>query len=187
MENNRRTEIIEASIDLFNIKGLDMTSMADIAQKAGLAKATLYFYYRSKAELIEDVYRYCTNKNVDALHKGIEDTMTSIEKLCVRFANVIEYMLDHPKESFVEILYNSSPVYGDPDSHLLPVYYAEVEEMIKEGIRKGEIREQSSWILSTAYYGFASEMYLRFRSEPSLWNKETTDECLEIIRSFLKA
>lgn len=50
----RKHEIIEASITLFCERGLDLTSMQDISDAAGISKATLYFYFDSKAALIQD-------------------------------------------------------------------------------------------------------------------------------------
>ena len=63
---DRKAEIIDASITLFCEKGLDLTSMQDIAAATGISKATLYFYFDSKAALIQEVYQhleYNLNKN----------------------------------------------------------------------------------------------------------------------------
>ena len=56
---DRKAEIIDASITLFCEKGLDLTSMQDIAAATGISKATLYFYFDSKAALIQEVYQHC--------------------------------------------------------------------------------------------------------------------------------
>ena len=60
----RKNEIIEASITLFCERGLDLTSMQDIANAAGISKATLYFYFDSKAELIQEVHQHCYGQAV---------------------------------------------------------------------------------------------------------------------------
>ncbi len=42
--------------------------------------------------------------------------------------------------------------------------------------------------MTTAYYGFASQIYLKLKEEPSLWNDDTLHACMEMIRGmFAKA
>lgn len=47
----RRTAILRAAADLFAELDFEALSMASIAQRAGLAKGTLYLYFRTKEEL----------------------------------------------------------------------------------------------------------------------------------------
>jgi AcrR family transcriptional regulator len=47
----RRSEIIDAAEKLFFSKGYDVITMDDIAADAGLAKGTLYTYFKSKESL----------------------------------------------------------------------------------------------------------------------------------------
>ncbi|WP_032795586.1 TetR/AcrR family transcriptional regulator [Lacticaseibacillus paracasei] len=71
-----RTKIIEAAKKLFEEKGVDETSIRDIAQKAGYSHTTIYLYFKSKQELfnliakepLEDLYSkfeeiYCLKKS----------------------------------------------------------------------------------------------------------------------------
>jgi len=55
----RRTEIIRAAKNLFAKKGYSATSMDEIAEKVGITKASLYYFFESKerifAEIIEEV------------------------------------------------------------------------------------------------------------------------------------
>ena len=44
----RRSEILRAATRVFGNKGFDTTRMDDIAREAGLAKGTLYLYFKSK-------------------------------------------------------------------------------------------------------------------------------------------
>ena len=49
----RRSEILDAATKVFGNKGFDATRMEEIAKMAGLAKGTLYLYFRSK----DDIYQ----------------------------------------------------------------------------------------------------------------------------------
>ncbi|HMG02805.1 MAG TPA: TetR/AcrR family transcriptional regulator [Edaphobacter sp.] len=51
----RRSEILLAATKVFGAKGYDGTRMDDIAEAAGMAKATVYVYFRSKDEIYVQV------------------------------------------------------------------------------------------------------------------------------------
>jgi AcrR family transcriptional regulator len=50
-----RERVLEAALDLFGERGYDATSIAEIGERAGIAKSVLYHYFDSKAKLYEDV------------------------------------------------------------------------------------------------------------------------------------
>jgi TetR/AcrR family transcriptional regulator len=47
-----RERILEASLDFFGAKGIDATSLDDIARSVGVAKQTLLYWFPSKEELV---------------------------------------------------------------------------------------------------------------------------------------
>jgi len=53
MADHRRASLIEAAEKLFVEKGVDATTMNEIAKEAGFAKGTLYHYFKNKAELLQ--------------------------------------------------------------------------------------------------------------------------------------
>lgn len=185
---DRKKEIIDASIILFCEKGLDLASMQDIAAAAGISKATLYFYFDSKAALIQEVYQYCYQMDIEACNQGMDQEKTAMDKLCRRFENIINYSLSHPRESMIEKLYTMSPVYCDMMLQCKKELYHDIEKIIVEGREKGEFKESPCWLMTTAYYGFASQIYLKLKDDPSLWNDDTLHDCMEMIRGmFAKA
>jgi len=53
----RRTLIREAALHLFSERGYDRTSLQDIADTLGLTHPALYYYYRSKSDLLFDAIK----------------------------------------------------------------------------------------------------------------------------------
>lgn len=184
---DRKKEIMDASITLFCERGLDLASMQDIANAAGISKATLYFYFDSKAALIQEVYQHCYQMDIEACNEGVEQEKTALDKLCRRFRNIISYSMSHPRESMIERLYTVSPVYCDMPLQCKKEFYNDIEKIVLEGKEKGEFKESPCWLLTTAYYGFASQIYLKLKEDPSLWNEDTLQSCMEMIRGmFMK-
>ena len=51
----RRAEIIAAARELFHTQGYEKTTIRHVMEKLGIAKGTIYHYFRSKEELLEAV------------------------------------------------------------------------------------------------------------------------------------
>jgi AcrR family transcriptional regulator len=64
---NNRENIVEAAIKLIGEKGVEGTSLADIAREVGISKGTLYYYYSTKNDLIFDI----TKEHVDKITSNI--------------------------------------------------------------------------------------------------------------------
>ena len=63
-ENKNTTEerILESARQIFQAKGLQGARMQEIADKAGINKAMLHYYYRSKELLFEAVFEEAANR-----------------------------------------------------------------------------------------------------------------------------
>jgi len=55
--DDKRKALLEAAARLFAAHGFDRTSIAEIAGKARVFKASLYHYYPSKSALLYDIIR----------------------------------------------------------------------------------------------------------------------------------
>ena len=64
-------EIVLAALDLAAQKGLGNVSMSQIAEKAGIRKASLYNHFSSKEELIGEMYLYLREKAKETLPNGV--------------------------------------------------------------------------------------------------------------------
>lgn len=60
MHNNGKLKIIEAAQRLIIKQGIEKTSMRNIAEEAGITTGAIYYYYKSKEELLYDVMDYAT-------------------------------------------------------------------------------------------------------------------------------
>ncbi len=86
----RRDEIIEAAIKLFGRKGFAATRADEIAAAAGLAKGTLYLYFKSK----EAIYTAAVTRSVQQLHKEIARRSAGVGSFAERFATAIRVRLE---------------------------------------------------------------------------------------------
>ncbi|MBK5214380.1 MAG: TetR/AcrR family transcriptional regulator [Flavobacteriaceae bacterium] len=95
---NQDTEgqILEAAKDVFQKKGMDGARMQEIANEAGINKAMLHYYYRSKQLLFEAVFSNAFSLLAPQLNKILNDD-SSIENKIKNFtSNYISFISKHP-------------------------------------------------------------------------------------------
>jgi AcrR family transcriptional regulator len=112
MEEIKDTEkqILNAAKEIFLQKGFDGARMQDIADKAGINKAMLHYYFRSKDRLFESVFRELTSNIFPKLFQSLMSEMPFEEKLKSIVNNYMDFLVinpDLPLFVFREI--NSNP------------------------------------------------------------------------------
>lgn len=70
---DKRQQIIEAAARIIVQKGIEKTSLTDIAAEAGISKGSLYYYYASKDDLIFDITETHINRISNNLFEIIEN------------------------------------------------------------------------------------------------------------------
>ena len=89
-------QILEAAKNVFQAKGMDGARMQEIADEAGINKAMLHYYYRSKEVLFEAVFKSAFLLLAPQLNAILNDN-SSIEDKIKNFSfNYISFMMKHP-------------------------------------------------------------------------------------------
>lgn len=99
MEPVTETEqrIIASAEKLFYQKGKAGASMQDIADDAGINRTLLNYYYRTKDQLFEAVFRKAMSRFVPNLAAMIRSDMAFAEYVPKLVGKVIDTLLEHPQ------------------------------------------------------------------------------------------
>ena len=71
-----RESIIQAASQLIRERGIDNTTLADIARAAEISKGTLYYYYATKGDLIFDIADRHMNRMTERIFRWLERSGT---------------------------------------------------------------------------------------------------------------
>jgi len=98
-DNDKLTEekIFEAATDVFLDKGMDGARMQDIAIHAGINKALLHYYYRTKDQLFNAVFEMIAGKVLKKFAPVFEDNLSLEEKIRFFFKEHITFLQENPK------------------------------------------------------------------------------------------
>lgn len=79
--HNTEKLILDAAKEIFQHKGMDGARMQEIADKAGINKAMLHYYYRNKQKLFEAVFKSAINLMVPKIIRIIETDKHLFDKI----------------------------------------------------------------------------------------------------------
>lgn len=81
----RRAEIVKAARSLFQTKEYEQTTMQDVMESVGIAKGTIYHYFKSKQELLEAVIEDMVEESLRVMQRAADATqgnaLQKIQKL----------------------------------------------------------------------------------------------------------
>lgn len=141
---NRKEEIIQAAMKLFAQKGYYATSMQEIAEQSGIAKGSIYNYFKSKEEIAVSILRYY----YDVLFRKMKDiaddaALSAREKFEKQLSVQIEEFYRH--KELVQMHMGEQTVKVNDEVHrlvfrirakMLNWYRRAIEEIYGEKVRR---------------------------------------------------
>jgi AcrR family transcriptional regulator len=164
----RTAGILEAAQKVFADKGFHDATVDDIAAAAGVAKGTVYLYYRSKQDVYLAALKFGIGQMYGALVDEINKVETTEEKLRALFAAKLAYFDEN--RDFFKIYYSELgriPTHPGAIDEFKELYLQQarlVETILKEGIRRKVIRslrtEQTAFAVSDIIRGVVTQRIL---------------------------
>lgn len=93
-KEQKRQDIVEASLQVFKCKGYQGTRIIDIAKEAGIGKGTVYEYFHSKDEIILGVFDELFLDYEQLLYTRVKSDRASIEEIISSVASALEDLDD---------------------------------------------------------------------------------------------
>lgn len=134
--------IFDAARELFVQKGLDGAKMQEIADRAGINKALLHYYYRSKEKLYEMVAKAVINRAFPVIRQLIESEEPLEEKI-TRFIDFYIELIS--KNTFIP-LFIITELNKHPDRFFEAIFPADLPRpevffrQVEDEIARGNIR-----------------------------------------------
>ena len=148
-----KKEIIQLALECFLEKGINETSMNDIATSAGVTKPAIYYYFKNKDTLIEGVITYFkeeVGKWSQEIHKRdknvkeyLQNTFLSIKVFSDVTTVLLNKVTKEKKYNFDELLSQFSKINPQAKKDMQEVFTKTRKHIaikIKEGQKNGEIK-----------------------------------------------
>lgn len=152
--NKTKRRIFNTAVKLFSEKGYDNTNIEEITAIAGVAKGTLYYHFTKK----EDIFDMLLEEGRKLLKNNIElktrNCTTSLDKIKAVILVQIKVIVNY--ESFLNVIF--SELWGEESRNIkckkaVFEYIKILEDIIKEGIDKGEFYDGNVEALASGIFG----------------------------------
>ena len=140
----RRNQILDAATTVFVRQGFQHARMDDIVEESGLSKGTLYWYFKSKEDIINAILRRLFTGDLENLESLVQAEGTSSERMIQLTNNRVNGMKQ--MSSLVPIIFEfyAVAVHQQWVQQFIGEYFKHfrtlLEELIQQGIDTGEFR-----------------------------------------------
>ncbi len=183
---DRQSEILKAAEHAFLKFGLEKITLDDIAQECGINKTALYYYFRSKEEILAKMILLKMNEFEEQLQNAVKKAETVREKLRTYMSLKISMMKENLP--FFKLFENEGlPVKAkkfleEHRKHLMETDFSLVKGIIEQGIQNKKVSYELNdslvlMILGVTYGSFIG----RFLEEANWDIDEMIDTSIEVI------
>lgn len=117
-DQNTEQKILAAAREVFIEKGMDGARMQDIADRAGMNKALLHYYFRSKEKLFEMVFM----EQASQFLPKVGSIMMSDAPLFTKIEQFVEVYIDKLTENPFMPLFILNELNRQPESFILKIW-----------------------------------------------------------------
>ncbi|GAA1442141.1 hypothetical protein GCM10009602_18630 [Nocardiopsis tropica] len=163
IEEARRAQIVESAVETLSELGYANTSLARVAERAGISKSVISYHFAGKTELMEQIVEEVYLDIARFVLPRTEKEPTATGALRANIRSVAEYMRDHRARLLAlgEILKNlrtseGERRYGVPFDEQV---YAGREAIFRRGQEAGEFRAFDPRVMSVTVQSAIDGMF----------------------------
>lgn len=178
--------ILEKAIEVFAKNGSQQATIADVAKAAKTAQGTIYLYFSSKEELLNECLQKIINPEIQAIidaTQGIADTMDRLYEFFVQHIKLVQQKPYIARFLTMEARQNEDFYRAWPDYNPLKKYLNWVQKTAEEAIADKRIRP-----LDTKAFAFLIVGVMDLTMAQWLANPENLDifDMAESIRDIIR-
>ena len=144
-KDEKRSSIALSAIKLFCEKGIQQTSITEIAKSAEVAKGTIYLYFKNKEEIVFTIWDILSEQHHEFFQKNITENMSAKEKI-LEYLNFNEFKEDVDKEQVLKLfqhfvssmLIDETQLYTEYFESFFQRDYDFIYSYLNEGVEKAE-------------------------------------------------
>lgn len=143
-EEGKRQKILNAARQVLGEKEIHETLMDEIANRAGVAKGTLYLYFQSKEDLFKGLFQQTLSNLVIRVGESVKGKLSGKETLKAVFRCQAEFLDEH-KDFIAHVMMRQAPPFSGPQKKIFASGFKEVFELtdraVEQSIQEGELKK----------------------------------------------
>ena len=180
----KKVVAIEAAASVFARKGFHGATTQDIASEMGIQQGSLYYYFKSKEQALQEVCEY-----------GFENYVRRMEKICARnqpfeakiLAIITSHLSNYRQKNNAMKVHNDQRLYLPKERRQLlkelgTHYRRQLEQTLREGIAQGAVRADiDTHFVAYSIIGICNSWGAYLVRDEELDLYETIEQCADLI------
>ncbi len=133
----KRESYLSAALKLFVSNGVQHTTTAAIAKEAGTAAGTLFLYFPTKQDLVDELTLHIGRQQADLMNTILDPSLPARQSLFTIWSGSIHWLLDHlDAYRYVQQVRDSgmiSPAAVQESARFFGFYYIAIQKGLAEG------------------------------------------------------
>jgi AcrR family transcriptional regulator len=155
--NASRDRILAAALEIVAAHGYAGCSVAAVAERAGIATGSVYRHFPAKADLVAEVFRTASQREVDAVARAGRLEGTARERITSAIETFAGRALRAPRMAYALLAEPVDPAV-DAERLVFRREYARIfAGFVRAGVESGELPAQDPDLSATALVGAIGE------------------------------
>jgi AcrR family transcriptional regulator len=157
----RLEEVLRSAANIFFAKGFHATSIEDVARDVGMLKGSLYYYIKSKDDLLFKLLLAGIEDGDAFIAQQIDPEGDPVEELERAIRAQIDYIIQN-KVPFGLFLHEFDSLPGKRQHKLTAVmsrYNNRFVNLVREGQKQGKLMKGEPWIIVNGMLGMCNWLY----------------------------
>jgi len=157
----RLEEVLQSAANIFFAKGFHATSIEDVARDVGMLKGSLYYYIKSKEDLLFQLLLAGIEDGDSYIARHINPEGEPVEQLERAIRAQIDYIIQN-KVPFGLFLHEFDSLSGKRQHKVISVmsrYNNRFVELVKRGQEQGKLIDGEPWLIVNGILGMCNWLY----------------------------
>ena len=157
----RLEEVLQSAANIFFAKGFHATSIEDVARDVGMLKGSLYYYIKSKDDLLFQLLLAGIEDGDAFIARQIDVAGDPVEQLERAIRAQIDYIIQN-KVPFGLFLHEFDSLSGKRQHKLISVmsrYNSRFVELVRRGQQQGKLIDGEPWLIVNGILGMCNWLY----------------------------
>ncbi len=166
----RKNQILDAAMAVFARSGFHEARMDDIVQESGLSKGTLYWYFKSKEEIITAISQRLFTTDIEQVESLLNAEGTVSERLQQLIRDRVRGLQEMSDMVAILFEFYAVALHQDGVRQFIKAYFQNFHELlvalIQQGIERGEFRPVDALAAATALDAVFEGLIVRWLIDP---------------------
>lgn len=170
VSEERRPQIIEAATRVFMRKGYRKTTMPAVAREAGLSVGGVYWYFKSREEIVLAILGQCFQNDLEALNGLLNSAAPATDRVRTSLANYIENFETYAWLNPIGVEFYGEATHDPQVRSFIRDYLGHYRQalvtLLEQGIQRGEFKPIDPTATANAFLGLEEGLTLLLVVDP---------------------